>query len=173
LFPKKIKFNKFGKPYIPGIPYDFNITHSGDYIACGIIKNGKIGIDIEEVKPIDIFSLSNHVFSNEEINILGNIQSDNNRLKTFYKIWTLNEAYIKAHGKGISIPLKQFSFQFTNTVPEIKRKIAGDTETWHLFQKQIDTHFILSSCYSFHKTINAPLPRIRRIPYPAIENFSL
>jgi 4'-phosphopantetheinyl transferase len=108
--------NEFGKPYIPGSDgFQFNISHSGDWIVCAI-HHLPVGIDIEEIKPVD-FSVARSHFTPREYEHICNAD-DGNRLPCFYSIWTLKESYIKALGKGLSIPLNSFCFsQFKDGGP--------------------------------------------------------
>ena len=42
-----------GKPYPKDLPVEFNISHSGDMVVCAV-DDKPVGIDIEEVRPIDL-----------------------------------------------------------------------------------------------------------------------
>ena len=53
LSEKDIVYSDFGKPYLNSQPYKFNVSHSGDWVVCSV-GNSKIGVDIEEIKNIDI-----------------------------------------------------------------------------------------------------------------------
>jgi 4'-phosphopantetheinyl transferase len=46
-----VKYTRHGRPYLENI-FDFNISHSGRYVVCAICTYGRVGIDIEEVKPV-------------------------------------------------------------------------------------------------------------------------
>ncbi|MCE3228027.1 MAG: 4-phosphopantetheinyl transferase [Bacteroidetes bacterium] len=96
---KEINYNPNGKPFINNVPFSFNISHSGKYVVCAIDTLGNdIGIDIEEIKKIDIndFKLA---FSNDEIN---NINSSENSEAEFFRRWTIKETVLKTSGKGIT-----------------------------------------------------------------------
>lgn len=96
--------NLYGKPYLcNAINFHFNVSHSGEWIACAVDKK-QIGVDIEKIAPIDSISISESFFSNEEYNALL-IKNGNERLTYFYELWTMKESYIKAVGKGLAIPL--------------------------------------------------------------------
>lgn len=45
--------NKYGKPFVKDFPIEFNISHSNDLVICAI-NDTPIGVDIEEVRPVDI-----------------------------------------------------------------------------------------------------------------------
>jgi 4'-phosphopantetheinyl transferase len=82
-----------GQPYIAGMDNHFSISHSGNFAVCAIDKC-KIGIDIEEIRNIDIKAAKR--FCNEkELEYVGN---DINR---FFEIWTAKEATYKMMGGKI------------------------------------------------------------------------
>ena len=102
----KMLFNEYGKPYIEDYPdFHFNLSHSGQWIVCAISKEN-IGIDIEQIKPIDI-SVAERFFDPLEYKAIIDTGNDM-RLVAFYKFWTLKESYIKLIGKGLSMPLNSF-----------------------------------------------------------------
>lgn len=90
-----IQYNQFKKPYLSK-DFDFSISHSGMYVFCAIGKSLKLGIDIEEIKPINFSEITN-IMSNSEWK---NINEASNPLSQFFKLWTLKEAAIKAEGTG-------------------------------------------------------------------------
>ncbi|MEK4444263.1 MULTISPECIES: 4'-phosphopantetheinyl transferase family protein [unclassified Niallia] len=101
--------NNFGKPYLKEYPeFQFNISHSGDYVLCAI-SDRPVGIDIEEIKDIDL-KIADRFFTNSEINYI-NQATNENRIKRFYSIWTAKESYIKFIGEGMSIPLNSFTIE--------------------------------------------------------------
>lgn len=100
--------NQYDKPYIIGYPeFNFNISHSGDYVVC-VTDNKLIGIDIEQIKPIKFKEISRKFFTLNECKYIFD-KSSNNQLERFYEIWTLKESYIKCCGRGLSIALNSFS----------------------------------------------------------------
>ena len=106
---KDINFvtNKYGKPMLSNeSELHFNISHSGSWVSCAL-HYSPIGIDIEQLLTIDIH-FCKRFFTTEEYNALIN-ESEKEREKYFYKLWTLKESYIKAEGKGLSIPLNSFN----------------------------------------------------------------
>ncbi|MPQ34060.1 4'-phosphopantetheinyl transferase superfamily protein [Clostridium estertheticum] len=101
--------NTFGKPYLIGYPnFHFNISHSGEWVICGIGCN-KLGVDIEKIiEKKDLITKS--IFTNNEYyDLIKTCEKD--RFAYFYDLWTLKESYTKCIGKGLSIPLNSFSFE--------------------------------------------------------------
>lgn len=63
------KINKYGKPFLFNCnDIQYNISHSGKWVACAICDY-PVGIDIEQIKPIDI-SIAEQFFSKDEVNYL-------------------------------------------------------------------------------------------------------
>jgi len=104
LSEKDIVYSDFGKPYLNSQPYKFNISHSGDWVVCSV-GNSKIGVDIEEIKNIDIKTVCFN-FSEAEREY---IECSDSKNEDFYKLWTLKESYLKYLGVGLNRSLSSFS----------------------------------------------------------------
>jgi 4'-phosphopantetheinyl transferase len=134
----------YGKPYIEGMEgIHFNISHAGNWVVCAL-DNSPVGIDVEQVMPVDIEEFSDH-FSAEEYALLS-AEAGERQLGLFYELWTLKEAYIKQQGKGMSIPLNAFSVSgLTEGRPylAIEGKKAGGI---FLLQYEIDENYKMAVC---------------------------
>lgn len=136
--------NEFGKPFLKGYDnFHFNISHSGQWIVC-TVDDKDIGIDIEKIESIDYRELSENFFSEKEYKfIFESTLSD--QLKNFYRIWTLKESYIKAEGKGLSIPLKSFAIEIINN--ETIQVVSRNSFSKYYFKEfDIDCHYKMSIC---------------------------
>ncbi|GIP23184.1 4'-phosphopantetheinyl transferase superfamily protein [Paenibacillus sp. J22TS3] len=103
----QFEYNEFGKPRLQNHPQlHFNISHSGQWVIAAV-DECPIGLDVEQIKPIDL-DIAERFFAPAEIQYISD-QPLERRLTSFYHIWTLKESYIKAVGKGLSIPLDSFS----------------------------------------------------------------
>lgn len=139
----KYDYNKYGKPFWKGSNhFFFNISHSGDWIVC-IVDKFPVGIDIEQICPINIEIVS-HFFSDEEVEDL-NTRSLVGKIDYFYDLWTLKESYIKAIGKGLSIPLNSFTIK-KNKEEDIIVKQDDLYSSYFFTQYQIDSNYKLSVC---------------------------
>ena len=104
-----------GKPHIPeeqfGSKVHINLSHSANLIACAISAAGRIGIDLEKVRPLqDLDGIATRFFSAPEYRLI-TLAEASEKLGLFYTIWTLKESFIKAVGKGLSMPLDNFWFK--------------------------------------------------------------
>ncbi|KAB1158709.1 4'-phosphopantetheinyl transferase superfamily protein [Tenacibaculum aiptasiae] len=124
-----IQKSKYGKPYFENSNFGFNISHSGEYIVCIISTEEKnnLGIDIEEVNPIEFDSFKN-VFSEKEKREISNY-------KSFYTFWTRKEAVVKADGRGLLMPL--------NTINTTISPLLLDNKAYYLYEVEIDQNYVV------------------------------
>ena len=93
------------RPQFPFSDFDFNISHSGDWVAVilHISQPGEksaVGIDIESPsKERPYLALLEHFASTEEIDWF---QQQTESQSAFYRIWCLREAVLKSQGVGIA-----------------------------------------------------------------------
>jgi len=97
-------YSEFGKPYLKSKSAFFNISHSGEIVICAFSEASEIGIDIEHIENISIDDFKNQMTEYE----WKNVSDSDNIPVAFYKYWTRKEAVIKAHGRGLSLPLNSF-----------------------------------------------------------------
>lgn len=109
-----------GKPEIhagqnPSLcPLRFNLSHTQDLIVCGITVGSSLGVDVEYTpRHSRLESIAQRFFSAPEIAQLEGASKDTMRTD-FFRFWTLKEAYLKARGTGITLPLGKFGFDLTN-----------------------------------------------------------
>lgn len=135
------QYSEYGKPFLaePG-GIDFNVSHSGDWVVCAISDN-PVGIDVETIKPID-FSIARRFFSKNEYYSLMSTD-EHMRLRYFYMLWTLKESYIKAIGKGLSIPLDSFSINISS---EINAAIDDKPVNYSFWLPNVDENHIMAIC---------------------------
>jgi 4'-phosphopantetheinyl transferase len=142
---EEINFNSncYGKPFFNGVEdFHYNISHSGDWIICAI-NNMEIGIDIEKIQPVD-FEIAEQFFSKEEYYDLMR-KKDMDRIEYFYELWTLKESYIKAIGKGLSIPLNSFSLSVENKIITLDNK-NKENKDFYFKQYNIDSNYKMAVC---------------------------
>ena len=125
----EIKYTKYNKPYFEGSPIKFSISHSGEIVVCALSNEHEIGIDIEEILDIEIADFKSQMTESE----WNKIAFSNNKKDSFFDYWTQKESVIKAHGTGLSTPLKSFEIIDDTTI------IAG--ETFFLHKIDIDEQY--------------------------------
>ncbi len=99
-----------GKPRIRGPlatpqPLRFNLSHTRGLAAVAVTLEDEIGVDVERLDPPKDPDLARVCFTTAERGWLG----DPAEPSRFFELWTLKEAYLKARGEGLSLPLQSFS----------------------------------------------------------------
>lgn len=126
-----------GKPALsrPPAPLFFNVSNSGDLAAYAFTFDCEIGVDVEHRRRLlEIESIAKRFFAPEEVAELMSL-SEAERPDGFFNCWTRKEAYIKAVGDGLSVPLD--SFRVTLLAGDSPRMVdldgsAAAAERWNL-----------------------------------------
>lgn len=142
--------NRYGRPEIASPAQwrglRFNLSHTDGLIACAITRDREIGIDVEpRERKTSILELAPTVFSAREQHDLLQLDPADQRDR-FFTLWTLKEAYIKARGMGLSLPLEKFSFTFPTDraiAIQIDPSLDDEASTWQFERGSVDaTHAI-------------------------------
>lgn len=92
----QIARNKNGRPYLVSKNSwggDFNLSHSGEWIVAALTEQGRIGVDVEKIKPLHEEVIL-YALSASEIHVI-NQKSKIDRVSSFYELWTMKEAIYK------------------------------------------------------------------------------
>jgi 4'-phosphopantetheinyl transferase len=137
----EVSTNKFGKPVVNGYTdLHFNVSHSGEWVV-GAICDVPVGVDVEEIKPVDL-AMMYDCFDEQEIVDILERKNPQDRLRYFYDIWTLKESYVKANGKGLAIPTKDFVIRKTGS----RIHTFGLETPAYFSQHDINPQCVLSTC---------------------------
>ncbi|MCC6631061.1 MAG: 4'-phosphopantetheinyl transferase superfamily protein [Gammaproteobacteria bacterium] len=116
--PEDLQFGQaeHGKPHLAGSHarsgLQFNLSHSGDRGLVGWAESLHLGVDIELWRPLgDEAALVRRFFSPAE-NAAYVALPEPERTQGFFECWTRKEAYIKAVGRGLGLPLDSFDVSF-------------------------------------------------------------
>ena len=113
------------KPFAENLAVEFNISHSGNIVVCAVANN-PIGIDIEQVRPIEL-KIAKRIYTEDELCYLFgfapseddfNVSPDDEMLIRFFELWTAKEAYLKYTGTGITDNLQTLSVNSEKTEKE-------------------------------------------------------
>ena len=160
--------NVHGRPEIldrpRGVPdLRFNISHTDGLIACAVTIGREVGVDVEHIGRRLTHDVAGRFFAPQEVKDLAILPEDEQQ-KAFFDYWTLKEAYIKARGFGLALPLADFAFTLA---PPSQPRIAfepaldDDPETWQFAQAWPTPHHRLALAV---RREGADLPvRIRRV----------
>lgn len=112
--PKTLKF-VYGEREKPALDsaqnvnqMQFNVSHSGSKALMAFARERELGIDVEQVRDnFDHEALARRFFSTAEQQALAALPATE-RGAAFFRCWTRKEAYLKAHGFGLSLALDSF-----------------------------------------------------------------
>jgi len=106
------RYSAYGKPALAD-DFDvagvrFNVSHSHEMGLFAVTCGREVGVDIEYLgREIRGEEIAEHFFSAQERANLRALPAEMKH-RAFFNCWTRKEAYIKAHGEGLSLPLDQF-----------------------------------------------------------------
>jgi 4'-phosphopantetheinyl transferase len=108
----RFDYTAFSKPIlVPATgqePLNFNVSHSDGLALYALTRGRAIGVDIERIRQtIEYDQIAARFFSPTEYACLCALPVER-RATAFFTYWTRKEAYIKAHGAGLSVPLDRF-----------------------------------------------------------------
>ncbi len=129
-------YSEYGKPYLKDEKY-FSISHSGQAVILAISKS-LVGIDIEEIKEIEIDSFLPYLSSNEQ----KELEISGNDITKFYNIWTQKEAILKAESTGLTDNMSHLD-SFTHSKYQILQLPIDANYSCHLAHLEKD--YILKS----------------------------
>ena len=119
--------NAWGRPEVasPGAPWlRFNLSNADGLLACLVARERDVGVDVEDTaRPVDTHAMAPQVFAPAEVAALRRAGPAEHRAR-FFHYWTLKEAYIKARGMGLALPLDRFAFDLD--APDEVPRIAID-----------------------------------------------
>jgi 4'-phosphopantetheinyl transferase len=129
--PQTIEFayGPHGKPCLAGsqagADVHFNVSHSDDFAALAFASGGEIGVDIEALRAVpDAETIAGSLASPVERRAWKTLPA-RQRVRGFFNWWTRKEAFVKARGGGLSIPLDAFDVAFAPGASARLLRVAG------------------------------------------------
>jgi len=125
-------YNDYGKPGLGSSlerhALRFNISHSNGLAMFAFTLGMEVGVDVEYgQREVEYERLAERYFSPYEREAIQSLPPESKQ-EAFYLCWTRKEAYIKAHGEGLSLPLDQFDVTVTPGDPACLLATRGGLE---------------------------------------------
>lgn len=139
--------NAYGRPALAAehnhLALDFNLSHSADYVVCALTRTGQIGVDVEGFARQRDLHVADDFFAPSEVEQLLKCPAEA-RNRRFVEFWTLKEAFIKAVGHGLAIPLDAFCFELSPDGPQLHDPAGwGGATYWQfLTLESADAHLL-------------------------------
>ena len=131
-------YGAHGKPFLAGKhnTLRFNMSHSRDEMLLAVAHMREVGVDVEDVRNIGLAvdELGDTVLSEPEKQALARFRGEDRRT-TFLRFWTLKEAFIKADGRGVSLPLERIDVSAPEGRVAVLNEATGEWRTssrWEL-----------------------------------------
>ncbi|MGH8138746.1 MAG: 4'-phosphopantetheinyl transferase family protein [Steroidobacteraceae bacterium] len=145
--------DRHGRPHIanqgPGVAdICFNISHTRGLVLLGITSQAALGVDVESIRErTPALELAERYFSHAEARSLRALPPGA-QLARFFDFWTLKESYIKARGKGLSIPLDGFGFGIRGQQLsfEVRPELGDDAGRWRFWLLSPSAGYITAVC---------------------------
>ena len=127
---------RYGRPFVAApatsTALHFSLSHADGCVACVVSGHEAVGVDVETVsRRVAPLSTALRFFAPEEVETLRGLPEPA-AIERFFDYWTLKEAYLKARGFGLNLPLDAFAMQVSHEAIEISFKpdIADDPLGW-------------------------------------------
>lgn len=135
-------YGSHGKPALAGESdrdaIRFNVSHSHGVALYAVTRGREVGIDLERVRfDLAVMEIAERFFSRREVAMLRTLPTEEQR-QEFFRYWTRKEAYIKARGEGLTLPLDQCDVSLAPGDPDAVLGTQGDpTEASRWFLQEL------------------------------------
>lgn len=156
IHPKEWIFstNAYGRPRIVNAQardtrLSFNISHTHSLIVLGVTKRRALGVDVENLRAPEVsIDIADRYFAPQEVAVLTAAPPHQQQYR-FFEYWTFKEAYIKARGMGLSLPLDKLNFYYPNdhgVEIAIHPALADDSGRWQFWQFRPTSEYLVAIC---------------------------
>ena len=134
LAPARLRFTAVGagKPELPELSamgVSFNVSNSAGVGIVALAGAPRIGVDVEVATGgFSGMDVATHFFASGEVARLRALH-DSERELAFLRCWTRKEAFLKAHGTGLSVPLKDFEMSLEPGAPPRLTRCARELQS--------------------------------------------
>lgn len=147
----RFKSGPYGKPLVdvPCTDLCFSLSHTSGLVAVAITSGCDLGLDVESPRSDIDLDIATSFFSRQESAALFALP-EGERVNRFFDLWTLKEAYVKAIGVGLFMPLNSFSFHFSGDASvclQLAQDDSGGAGYWGFWRCDINgRHKLALAC---------------------------
>lgn len=157
--PLQLEFREgpYGKPELVSATrseiLNFNLSHSHEAALVAVTRGRQIGVDIEYIKrEFGWQEVAERFFAPGEIARLRALPEEQQQ-RGFFTCWTRKEAYIKAKGGGLSIPLQDFEVSLSPGEPVSLISCTSDPKEatrWSLAEVDVGSEYAAAVAVQGH-----------------------
>jgi len=119
-----------GKPRVRGAALSYNIAHSGNLAVCAVAYGGRLGVDLELVRPIaNADAMASRLFAPAEARQYAGTPADE-RQAAWFACWTRKEAFLKATGEVLERPLDSFAVDLSPSATAPRVTVGMESGWW-------------------------------------------
>ncbi|CDS42541.1 L aminoadipate semialdehyde [Echinococcus multilocularis] len=140
-----VKRSEYRRPYLEGeLDFDFNLSHNGDFTLLTSCHEMRTGVDVMQVElppasgSVAGFLLKmKSLFAPSEWHLLTSTNcEDGGRIRNFFRLWCLKEAFVKNIGTGLRTDISTVEFDLSGAAPKCTYPGLVDTE-WRFEEHQL------------------------------------
>jgi 4'-phosphopantetheinyl transferase len=163
-----------GRPELdPPSPLRFNLSNSDGLVACLVGLEREVGVDLEPFgRADDVLDLAARICAPAELTALAALPGAAERTAHALALWTLKEAYVKARGLGLSLPVG--SLTFTLGPGAIALTCAPEADAapgrWHFRSLELEGHRVAVA--AGRSEARQPPARLALYPISRVDTWS-
>jgi 4'-phosphopantetheinyl transferase len=152
-----------GKPYVPGAPLRFNLSHCREFALVALHPRAEVGVDLESAEAgRDWLALARRFFTPRESAWLAAL-APGEQPRAFCRLWTLKEAWMKADGRGLGAGLRAVEIQLAEgQAPEL-----GGAPGWRAQELEAPPGFAAAVVWAEPAAAAAPPPGALKLEWLA------
>lgn len=144
--PRALTFTRseYGRPELDPPALRFNLTNTVDLVACVVADGVEVGVDAEPLsRGGQILDVATVVFTRGERAALAALPLPE-REQRAVRLWTSKEAYIKARGMGMSLPVEKVELDLDVAGGRLRffEPVTDDPSRWTITTREIDDHCV-------------------------------
>lgn len=137
-------------------PFQFSLSHTRGLIALLVTSAAQAGVDLEHVERAnDLPLVATRICAPTELESLNRIAGEQWR-ERFFQLWTLKEAYAKARGLGLSLPLRSVAFDITTdgkVAAHFGDKVGDDPAPWQFAVRRPTEHHVVAAAMRMERQV--------------------
>jgi 4'-phosphopantetheinyl transferase len=147
-----LRLTEYGKPLLEGrFDLRFNVSHTEGLALLAFVHRREIGVDVERIRPEpDARKLAERFFSVHERDAMQHLRGEALQ-EAFFRCWSRKEAYIKARGEGLSLPLSQFDVSIEANASRVflqTRPDPAEASRWVIRNLEINPEYAAAVAFA-------------------------
>lgn len=122
--------NPYGKPELMKQPVQFSLSHGGSWAVCAVGET-PVGVDVES--PRCSMEVAARWFPEEEVSLVEKLPAEEQKW-ALCRLWTAREAFLKALGCGLTVPMKSFGVELRPEGAILKQTLTSQKFLLHEYQ---------------------------------------